>query len=137
MEQGVRGSKESCLRPSTSSARLLRALFADKPTPMSSTPRTLAIAGELDLNRVPVVREQLAALISGKAPRILLDLTGLTYIDSSGLALFIESLQRMQSYGGKLALFGLSDTVRHILEIARLDQIFEIHPDAQSALAKP
>ena len=102
---------------------------------MPAAPRILAIDGELDMNRVPVVREQLAAVIAEQAPRLLLDLTGLTYIDSSGLALFIESLQRMGAYGGKLALFGLSESVRHIFEVARLDQVFAIHPDQSSALA--
>ncbi len=102
---------------------------------MASQARILRIAGELDMNRVPVVREQLASVIHEKAPRILLDLTGLTYIDSSGLALFIESFQSMRAYEGKLAFFGLTENVRHIFEIARLDQVFEIHPDQQSALA--
>ena len=102
---------------------------------MPSTAQIIAIEGELDLNRVPVIREQLATAIKAKAPRILIDLTGLTYVDSSGLALFIESLQNMRGYGGKLAIFGLSDTVRHIFEISRLDQVFEIHPDQPSALA--
>jgi anti-anti-sigma factor len=103
---------------------------------MASNARILAISGELDMNHVPIVREQLSAIVAEKAPRVLLDLAGLTYIDSSGLALFIEQLQRVQSYGGKFALFGLTDSVRHILEIARLDQVFEIHPDQPSALAK-
>jgi len=102
---------------------------------MASSARILALAGELDMNRVPAVREQLAALLGEKAPHIVLDLTGLTYIDSSGLALFIESLQRLHTYGGKLALCGLSKTVGHIFEVARLDQVFTIHPDQQSALA--
>jgi anti-sigma B factor antagonist len=102
---------------------------------MASQARIIALDGELDMHSVPVVREQLSAAITEKAPRILLDLTGLSYIDSSGLALFIESLQRMHGYGGKLALFGLSDTVRHIFEVARLDQVFTIHQDQQAALA--
>ncbi len=102
---------------------------------MPSPAHIIAIEGELDLNRVPIVREQIAEAIKAKAPRILIDLTDLTYIDSSGLALFIESLQGMHAYGGKLAVFGLSGTVRHIFEIARLDQVFEIHPDQATALA--
>jgi anti-anti-sigma factor len=102
---------------------------------MAANARILAISGELDMNHVPVVREQLAAAVAEKIPRVLLDLTGITYIDSSGLALFIEHLQRVQTYGGKLALFGLTDSVRHILEVARLDQVFAIHPDQETALA--
>jgi anti-sigma B factor antagonist len=103
---------------------------------MDSTARIFAISGELDMNQVPVVREQLAAAVADQAPQVVLDLSGLTYIDSSGLALFIEQLQRVQSYGGKFALFGLTDSVRRILEVARLDQVFSIHPDQASALAQ-
>jgi anti-sigma B factor antagonist len=104
------------------------------PYAMASVPRILAIEGELDLNNVPVVREQLASAVASKTQRVLLDLSGLSYIDSSGLALFIESLQRIQAYGGKLALFGLRDSVRSIFEIARLDQVFQLFPDKDTAL---
>ena len=87
------------------------------------------------MNSAQAVREQLSAAVEGKTPRVLLDLTGLTYIDSSGLALFIESLQRIQHYGGKLGLFGLRETVRHTMEVARLDQVFALFPDKTAALA--
>ncbi len=47
----------------------------------------------------------------------------------------IETLQRIQSYGGKFAMFGLRDSVRSIFAIARLDQIFSIFPDEAAAVA--
>lgn len=101
---------------------------------MASAPRILSIDGELDMQNVPLVREQLAAVVDQKIPHVLLDLTGLSYVDSSGLALFIENLQRIQAYGGKLRLFGLRDAVRQIFEISRLDQVFQIFPDKDAAL---
>jgi anti-sigma B factor antagonist len=97
--------------------------------------RILQIEGELDMNTAGAVRQELTAAIESRTPRIVLDLTGLTYIDSSGLALFIESMQRLQKYGGKLALFGLRDTIRHTLEVAKLDQVFAVYPDKSAALA--
>ena len=96
----------------------------------------MEIVGELDLHRVPAVREQLEPLIKSKAPRILIGLSGVSYIDSSGLALFIEVLQHVQGYGGQLALFGLRAPVRHIFDIARLDQVFTLFPDKSAALAE-
>ena len=95
----------------------------------------LALEGEIDLHRSAQVKETLEPLVTQKAKRILLDFSAVTYVDSSGLALMIETLQRIQGYGGKLALFGLRKTVRHIFEIARLDQIFSIFPDEAAALA--
>lgn len=106
---------------------------------MANAPHTqtgiLALEGEIDLHRSPQVKESLEPLIAQKVPRILLDFSGVTYVDSSGLATMIETLQRIQSYGGKLAMFGLRESVRNIFEIARLDQIFTIFPDEASAVA--
>jgi anti-sigma B factor antagonist len=95
----------------------------------------LALEGDIDLHRSPEVKETLEPLIAQKVPRILLDLTAVTYIDSSGLATMIETLQRIQSYGGKFAMFGLRESVRTVFEIARLDQIFKLFSDEAEALA--
>src|SRR3954453_3553939 len=106
---------------------------------MAKDPQTLigilALEGDIDMHRSPVVKETLEPLIAQKMPRILVDLSAVTYIDSSGLATMIETLQRIQSYGGKFAMFGLRASVRSIFEIARLDQIFRIFPDEAAAVA--
>ncbi len=81
------------------------------------------------------MKEKINPALEHEAPRILLDLSDVTYIDSSGLALFIETLQRITAYGGTLALCGLRPSVLSIFEIARLDQVFQIFPDKTSALA--
>jgi anti-sigma B factor antagonist len=95
----------------------------------------LALDGEIDLHRSPQVKEILEPLIAKKVPRILVDFSAVSYIDSSGLATMIETLQRIQSYGGKFGMFGLRESVRSIFEIARLDQIFSIFPDEATAVA--
>jgi len=103
----------------------------------ASQPQTdiLALEGEIDLHRSPQVRETLEPLLARKTKRILLDLSRVTYIDSSGLAVMIETLQRIQSYGGKFAIFGLQESVKAIFAIARLDQIFRIFSDEAAAVA--
>lgn len=88
------------------------------------------------MHRSPEVKETLEPLIAQKVPRILVDFSGVTYIDSSGLATMIETLQRIQSYGGKFAMFGLRESVKAVFEIARLDQIFSLYRDEASALAE-
>ena len=93
----------------------------------------IALEGEIDLHRSPEIKEMLQPYIDQKVPRILIDLSGVRYIDSSGLALFIETLQRIMAYGGTLGLFGLNESVRNIFEIARLDQVFQIFPDEAAA----
>jgi anti-sigma B factor antagonist len=99
------------------------------------TTETLALAGEIDLHRSPEVKTQLQPLIQRKTARILLDLSRVSYIDSSGLAVLIEGLQSVLGYGGKLGIFGLQQSVKNIFEIARLDQVFQVYPDEASALA--
>lgn len=103
----------------------------------ATLPKTeiLALDGEIDLHRSPEIKELLQPLTQRKVPRILLDLSGVTYMDSSGLAVVIEALQSVLAYGGKFGLFGLQESVRSIFEIARLDQVFEIFPDEATALA--
>lgn len=107
--------------------------------PMANTstpePHIVALEGEIDLHESPHVRESIVPLIDQKLPKILIDLTGVSYIDSSGLAVLIDAMQRVQSYGGKLALFGIRDSVRNIFEIARLDQVFRIFPTKDAATA--
>lgn len=91
--------------------------------------------GEIDLHSSAMVREQLEPLITSERACIVIDLSRVSYIDSSGLALFIEAMQRVQNYGGRFALSGLRENVRHIMEISRLDQVFQLFPDSAAALA--
>jgi anti-sigma B factor antagonist len=96
----------------------------------------LTLTGEIDLNEKPSVEAKLDPLIEKKSPAIVIDLAEVSYVDSSGLAVFIDALQRTQSYGGKLALANLTEKVRMVFTIARLDQVFDIYPDRETALRK-
>ena len=101
----------------------------------SATLGILALEGDIDLYQSAAVKAKLAELIDRKMQRILVDMSRVNYIDSSGLALFIECLQRIAACEGKLGLFGLQPTVSHIFEIARLDQVLHIYPDETTARA--
>ena len=98
-------------------------------------PNVLPLEGEIDLHVSPEVAESLRTMTAKRPKLLVVDLTKVTYLDSSGLAVLIESMQKVQEYGGKFALAGVQETVQHILEIARLDQVFQIFPDVDSALA--
>ncbi|MGH8095166.1 MAG: STAS domain-containing protein [Chthoniobacterales bacterium] len=96
----------------------------------------LPLAGEIDLHVAPQVGASLAALIAKEPPQLVVDLSRVTYIDSSGLAALIEAMQNVGRYGGQFALCGLQESVRPIFEISRLDQVFRIFPDTASALGR-
>jgi anti-sigma B factor antagonist len=100
-------------------------------------PNLVVLAGEIDLHESPQVREKLGPILAEKPQRILIDLSGVAYIDSSGIAVLIDAMQRAHAYGGQLRIFGIRQNVRQIFEIAKLDQLFEIYPDKAAALNAP
>ena len=105
------------------------------PTPRKDRADVLPLKGEIDLHVSPSVTASLSAMIEKKPRRLVVDLSDVTYIDSAGLAAFIEAMQKMEAYGGKFLLAGLQETVRSIFEISRLDQVFQIFPNVDAALA--
>jgi len=98
-------------------------------------PNVLPLEGDIDLHVSPVVTEALNAMIKKKPERIVIDLSRATYIDSAGLAALILAMQKVEAYGGRFFLTGLHETMRSIFESSRLDQIFQIFPDVDAALA--
>ena len=104
-------------------------------TPSQSRSNVLPLKGEIDLHVSPSVTASLNAMIVKKPERLVVDLSDVSYIDSAGLAALIEAMQKVEDYGGKFALAGLQETVRSIFEISRLDQVFQIFPDTDAALA--
>ena len=106
-----------------------------KATASSDRSNVLPLDGEIDLHVSPRVAMSLGQMIKKKPAKLVVDLSRVSYIDSSGLAVLIEGMQSVEEYGGMFALAGMQETVRSIFEIARLDQVFRIFPDVDSALA--
>ena len=94
----------------------------------------LELAGELDFHSSPELREKLQELIKKQAAKILINLKKVSYIDSSGLATFVETLQKMKRQSGRLILSDLAPAVRSVFEIAKLDHIFQLTGSEQEAL---
>ncbi len=103
--------------------------------PRKDRPNVLPLEGEIDLHISPEVADELRTMIEQKPPVLVVDLAKVTYLDSSGLAVLIEGMQDVQKYGGKFGLANVQENVKHIFDIARLDQVFQIYPDVDSALA--
>ena len=97
--------------------------------------RILKIEGEVDLHASPRLREALQSCASEKLPRLLIDFTGVDYIDSSGLATLVEYVRLMAPHRGQLALYGLKPKVRTIFDLVRLDELFTIANSREAALA--
>ena len=95
---------------------------------MSAEPAMVALEGEIDLHQSAHVLARLDPLISARCPSIRVDLAGVTYMDSSGLATMIDAMQRTQAYGGEFTLAAIRPNVMKVFQIARLDQVFHIVP---------
>jgi anti-sigma B factor antagonist len=96
----------------------------------------LDITGDIDLAHSPAMRKALLQEIrEKKTPKVFLNLEKVRYIDSSGIASLVEGLKASRDQGSRLILYGLSKTVREVMELSRLQKIFEIHDSEAQALA--
>lgn len=98
----------------------------------------LQIEGDIDLAVSPDLRRMLGDHTKARRPALVLDCTGVRYVDSSGLATLIEYVRNAQEFGGKFALASVSDRVRTVIELVRLHEFLPIHStvaDATAALA--
>jgi anti-anti-sigma factor len=99
-------------------------------------PSVFSPEGAIDLHVSPELRASLRAIIDDEKPkRLVVDLSRVPYIDSSGLAVLIGAMQSLEHEGGVFLLAGAQDGVRMILESARLDQYFRLFPDVEAAAA--
>jgi anti-sigma B factor antagonist len=85
----------------------------------------VSFSGEIDLGASPRARALLLECVR-RDRNLRVDLTAVTYIDSSGVASLIEAFQSARKHGTEFALVGVSASVRRVLELGRLDRIIPI-----------
>lgn len=93
------------------------------------------LEGDIDFKSAPELKNKLTPIVEKNPPTLLFNLRKVHYIDSSGLAIFIELFQKIKRYQGKLVLFNLAEGVRNVFEIAKLDSIFHLARTEEEALA--
>ena len=91
------------------------------------------VAGDIDMTRSVPFQHELLALLPDSPQRVVVDLTDVPYMDSSGVASLVKLLSRARTAGKSVSLAGLNPRVRSIFKITRLDKVFEIHDTAQEA----
>jgi anti-sigma B factor antagonist len=90
--------------------------------------------GEVTVFTSPVLRQAMRQGASERPGKLIVDLSGTTYIDSSGVATLVEGLKLVQQHDGELILAGMNERVRGVFEIARLDAVFELADSVEEAL---
>ena len=93
------------------------------------------IDGEIDINSSPMIKKSFDKLISQKTSKIVINLSKVTYVDSSGLATLVEVLKNMKSYGGRLRIACMSPKIKSLFEITKLEKLFEILADEETAIS--
>ncbi|MFC8042899.1 STAS domain-containing protein [Nocardia sp. NPDC057353] len=89
--------------------------------------------GRLDMVAAPDLRKTLHALADGSAPRVVVDLGGTEFIDSSGLGALISGLKAARQAGGDLRIAAPSTQVRTVLALTKLDRVLRSYPSADTA----
>lgn len=92
------------------------------------------IAGEIDVTSAAVLRDALEALIADGRRRLTLDLSDVTFLDSTGLGIVVGRLKRLARHGGTMSVAASHERVRRVFTITGLDQLLEIHEDLESAV---
>ncbi len=95
---------------------------------------TLLIEGDIDMSSSPLVRTQLTDLFKKNQKAIIVDLSKVAYVDSSGIATLVEGLQWSHANNTKFRLVCLTPMVKDVFEIARLLTVFEVFESHKEAL---
>jgi anti-sigma B factor antagonist len=94
----------------------------------------LEIKGDVDMSASPEVQRQLVSYFRKNKKALIVDLSGVSYMDSSGIAVLVEGLQWGHNNKRKFRLTGLTPPVKDIFEIAHLLKVFEIYDSREDAL---
>jgi len=93
----------------------------------------VALSGEVDLHYSPQAREQILKYLGNKN-HVLVDLSAVGYIDSSGIASLVEGYQLAKINNLKFGLVGVSDPAMQVIQLARLDTVFPIHKSVKDRM---
>jgi anti-sigma B factor antagonist len=84
------------------------------------------VSGEIDMATAPRLRQALVAEIDGGCRSVVVDLSGVQFVDSTGLGVLIGALVRARRVGGDLTVTGLSPRVRELFDIVALDRVLAV-----------
>lgn len=98
--------------------------------------KTIKPEGILDSVHANNLRREILDLVDSGVEIVLVNLQGITFMNSSGMGALVATLKAVKAEGGQLALCSLSDQVRIIFELSRMDRIFQVFSDRQEFEAK-
>lgn len=90
------------------------------------------VAGEVDLASAPVLDEQIAALMANEPAQLVIDLSDVTFMDSTGLGVLVKALKRSRETGTQLDVIVTNERVLKVFAITGLDTVLPIHSSMES-----
>jgi anti-sigma B factor antagonist len=97
------------------------------------TSRILDVTGDMDLNGSPTLRKALFEALH-QAPKVVLNLSAIRYIDSSGIAVLLEAQRESQRLNRRFVLFGMSPAVHDVFKLTHVIRIFQVADTEEQAL---
>jgi anti-sigma B factor antagonist len=95
----------------------------------------LDVAGEVDVYSAPELRERLSELLSAARPSLIVNLTDVSFLDSTGIGTLVAGLNRAVQFGGTLTLVSDQERILKLFRITGLDSVFAIRPNIEEAVA--
>jgi anti-sigma B factor antagonist len=95
------------------------------------------VSGELDLATVPALREALLSLITADHPFVVVDLTDVSFIDSTALSALTMAHKRLSDQGGEMRLVMANPVIKEVFEITALDDVLSIYGTVDDAVSSP
>lgn len=92
------------------------------------------VVGEIDVYTAPDFKSAINKVIDSGATKIVIDLTDVSYMDSSGFGTLLGATKRIRPKGGAISLIGCSEAIERMLKITRLDTIFGMYPTVDEAV---
>ena len=97
----------------------------------------LTLFGDLDMAGAPNLRQAVVRQVGEGRNQLVLDLSAVTFIDSSGLGAIIGALRRTRAHDGDLVLVVADPELRRAFELCDLDRVFELHANLNNAVGQP
>lgn len=94
----------------------------------------IVVEGDIDMFTSPGLRDTLVPMFKKGLKGIVVNLSGVSFMDSSGIATLVEGLQWSRKDGKAFVLTGLGSNVRNALSLTKLENVFTIEPDMDTAL---
>ncbi len=94
----------------------------------------MAIAGEIDLYTAPRLQAEFTRLLETGPDRVVIDMSGVEFCDSTGMNVLLSALKRLRERGGMLEVAAPRPAVRKILQVTGLDSVFTVHETVPAGL---